>query len=116
MSVNDFEAEIYRVGDERLKPSIEERNKASNTATSLDKPKRRVRNGKAIVLLLPPKVVAAIDNICQDQGGSRSNWIRGTIMRGLKNWRSPFDNSTIWSKCNHCGKKHDPSVHGLDEF
>jgi hypothetical protein len=121
MDVSEFEASIYRFDPSSANTQKEERNK-ENTTTSLstdEKPKkitRRARKGKPVLLRLSPKLLFALDHICAESDMTRTDWIKGAIMRGMKNWTSPYENQTLWPKCHHCGKKHDPSIHGLDEF
>lgn len=89
-------------------------NKETNKEKQPFSPKKKARRkGKAVVIRLPEKLILAIDHVIEQQGmSSRTEWIKQCIMRGLKNWKNPFDNPTLWPNCRHCGKHHDPAVHG----
>lgn len=63
-------------------------------------------------LRLKPKILEAVDRVASEAGMSRTEWIRGAVMRSLKNWRGPMENAAIWGPCRHCGHHHDPEIHG----
>jgi hypothetical protein len=87
-------------------------NKEKNSSSTLLAKKKKRRKGVPILLYVKPDTLNAIDSIVAMNDTTRTDWIKQCIMRGLKNWRNPLDNPTIWGPCYHCGKRHDPKVHG----
>jgi hypothetical protein len=70
----------------------------------------------AVSVYLPVKIVKMIDTVCDIDGQSRANFMRYAITSAVKKWKPPTDNKNAWPPCRHCGTRHDPSVHGLDEY
>lgn len=78
--------------------------------------KERSKDYQTLTIRLPKAMVARIDHVITQDGSSRTNWIRGAISRGLKNWVPPTENEHLWPVCHHCQKaRHDPKLaHGVD--
>jgi len=67
-----------------------------------------------VTLGLPIEIHRQVRAIANDLGVSMSAWLLMAIHAYLRRWRPAKDNAAkllAWSKCQHCGKRHDPEEH-----
>lgn len=79
------------------------------------KKEKKEKKGHGVLIYFNLNTVEMMDRICSTQDMSRTTFIRQAVQRALLRWKSPFDNPDIWPPCK-CGKRHNPSIHGRNEY